>query len=170
MKAFTLIELLVYIAILLIVVTLSMQFILAVIEANGKANAKEEVQVNTQAVLQAFDFATRHAQGVYDPTSDFVNDPGQLSLVSTRDVPAGETQSYLDMYIDDDRLCVKKELTGVECVTSSRVKVTSLMFNKIMQPGGAESVQMLFTLRFDSARAEYYFPQTVQTSARLRAY
>jgi len=170
MRGFTLIELLVYIAILVIVLTMAMQFTLALIEANAKSNAKEEVQVNAQAVLQAFDFGTRHAQAVYDPTSDFLGNPGQLSLLTTRYMLADEAQSYVDMYVDNGRFCVKNELAGVSCVTSSKVEITSLTFTEITQPQGAESVQMRFSLRFDSPRTEYYFTQTVQTSARLRAY
>lgn len=169
-SGFTLIELLVYTAVLALVLTLAVQFALGVLEATAKSVAKERVQVNAAAVIQAFDFETRHAQAVYTPTSDFINDPGQLSLVSTLQLPVGETVSYLDIYLQDGRLCMKRERAGVSCVSSLGVEVTALAFTRIAQPGSAESVQMRFSIRNKSPKAEYQFTQSLQTSVRLRSY
>ena len=169
-EGFTLIELLVYIAVLALVLTLAVQFVLGVVEATAKSAAKEEVQVNAAAIIRAFDFEIRHAQSVYTSTSDFVSDPGQLSLASLRQLPAEETVSYLDMYLEEGKFCVKRELTGVSCVSSPGAEVTSLLFTRLSQAGGAESVQMRFTIRNRSPKAEYRFAETLQTSVRLRSY
>ena len=170
MRGFTLIELLVYVAVLALVLTLSVQFAVGVFEATVKSAAKEEVQVNAAAIIRAFDFETRHAQAVYIPTSDFVNDPGQLSLVSTRELPTDETAAYIDIYVQEGKFCIKRERTGVSCASSSGVEVTSLFFTRIVQASGAESVQIRFMIRNRSPKEEYQFAQTLQTSVRLRNY
>jgi len=170
MRGFTLVELIIYIAVLSVILVLIVMFTLNVIEASAKSAAKEEVQTNTATVLQAFDFIIRDAQSVYDPTSNFAGDPGQLSLVTTRYLSPDEATSHMDIYLYDGRFCVKREYAGVTCMTSSRVELTSLTFSEITQSNGAESVQMNFTIRYKSPRTEYYYTESVQTSARLRAY
>lgn len=170
MKGFTLIELIVYVALLAVILTLAVQFILNVIDSTARMDAKEEVQKNAAAIVKAFDYITRHSQAIYDPTSDFAADPGQLSLVSGINLPPDEDETYVDMYADDGRFCVKWELGGADCVTSTRVEVTSLTFIEMDQGSSIESVQMMATLRFDSPRSEYYFTETIQTSVRLRNY
>ena len=167
---FTLVELLVYTAILSLVLALSAQFALSVLEASAKSIAKERVQANAANILQAFDFEVRHAQALYTPTSDFIGDPGQLSIVTSRNLPSDETRTYVDIYADNRRLCVKRELAGISCISSSEVEITSLVFTRILQAGGAESVRMRISLRNMSPKVEYQFAETLQTSARLRSY
>ena len=169
-NGFTLIELLVYVAVLAIIITLSVLFTLGIIEAAAKSAAKEEVQVNIANIIQSFDFEIRHAQALYVPTSDFIGDPGQLSFVSPRNLPANESETYVDMYLDEGRFCLKREVSGVSCITSLGVEVTSLTFERIVQPGGAESVQIRFSIRNKIPKVEYQFQETIQTSARLRSY
>ncbi|MFY9457915.1 MAG: prepilin-type N-terminal cleavage/methylation domain-containing protein [Candidatus Spechtbacterales bacterium] len=170
MRGFTLIELLVYAAVLSLVLVLALQFTLGVVVSTAKSAAKEEVQTNAAAILRVFDFEIRHAQSIYTPTSDFINDPGQLSFLSARDIPADESEGYTDMYLDRGKFCVKRELTGVSCATPSGVEITSLQFTRIAQAGGEESARIRFTIRNISQKREYQFAQTVQTSARLRSY
>lgn len=168
---FTLIELLVYVALLGIVVTLTMQFTLGIVESSAKASAKEEVEANAAAILQAFDFLTRHADSVYDPTSNFIGDPGQLSLISSASLPPNEQRAYVDLYAHDRKFCAKSELNGVACLTSARTELTSLTFQKIMQSAtSTESVQMRFRLRARNPRLDYQFSEQIQTTARLRSY
>lgn len=167
-KGFTLVELLVYVALFAIVVTLAIQFTLGIVNASARSNAKEEVAIGASSILQAFDALARGAQAVYDPTSNFIGDPGQLSLVTSNTPPPNEKTSYIDMYLDGGRFCVKREVSGVACVSSMKVEVTSLNFRKMTQAGGAESVQARFTIRFRTQSPKYYATQTFQTSARLR--
>lgn len=170
MRGFTLIELLVYTAVLSLVLVLAVQFALGVFEAAAKSAAKEEVQINAANILRVFDFEVRNAHRVYVSTSDFVNDPGQLSLKTSRNLPMGETESYVDIYLDNGRACIKRELSGVSCVSSNDVEVTSLAFTKIAQSEGGESVRMRFSIQNRSPKAEYRFSETLQTSVRLRSY
>ena len=170
MRGFTLVELLVYTATFSLVLVLAVIFVMGVLEATAKSNAKEEVQANAAAIIQLFDTTVRHSQSVYDRTSDFIGDPGQLSLVSIRDLLPQETESYVDIYSDEGKFCVKRELYGVLCASSSKTELTSLTFREITQAGGAESVQMIFTIRYKSPKQEYYFMETYQVSARVRPY
>ena len=169
-KGFTLMELLIYVALFSLIVSLVFRFSLSLIDTTVRANAKEEVQVNAASLLKLFDFEVRGATEVYDSTSDFTGNPGQLSLVTTRGLPPYATETYIDIYLDDGRLCTKHELTGVTCHTSEKVEVTSLEFEKITQSGGAESVQIKATLQFRSQRTEYQNEEIIQTSVRLQSY
>lgn len=171
LAGFTLIELLVYVALLGIVITLTMQFTLGIVESSAKASAKEEVEANSARILQAFDFLTRQAESVYDPTSDFIGNPGQLSLVTSTNLPSDEARSYVDLYADDGKFCAKNEQSGVTCFTSTRTELTSLTFRKITQSAtSTESVQMRFQLRYRNPRPDYQASEQVQTAARFRSY
>lgn len=171
MKGFTLIELLVYVALLGIVVTGTMQFTLGIVESSAKASAKEEVEANSARILQAFDFLTRQAEFVYDPTSDFIANPGQLSLTSSLPSLADEQRTYVDLYADDGRFCTKSERDGVSCLTTLRTELTSLTFTKIRQSAtSTESIQMRFDLRARNPRQDYQFTEQIQTTARIRNY
>lgn len=169
-KGFTLIEFIVYVALLAILLTLTVQFILSVIESAARMDAKEEVQKNAAAITRAFEHEVRHSHEIYTPTSDFVSDPGQLSLLSSINLPPDENETYTDIYLHNGRFCIKWELTGADCVTSSSVEVTSLTFTRIEQSPTVESARMVATLRFDSPRVEYFFTETLYTTARLRNY
>lgn len=167
---FTLIELLVYSALAALVITFAIVFAISIMKETAKSSIKEEVQRNVTAILRAFDFEVHHARSIYNSTSDFVGNPGRLSLLSTLNAPGGETSGYLDMYVDDDAFCLKRELAGVSCITSSNVEVSGLTFTRLLQAGGQESVRMRATVRYVHVNSELQFPLTVQTTARLREY
>jgi hypothetical protein len=148
-----------------------MQFTLQIVESSAKASAKEDVEANSARILQAFDSLTRQAESVYDPTSDFIGNPGQLSLVSSTNLLPDEQRTFIDLYADDGRFCMKRERDGVSCLTTSRTELTSLGFSRIRQSAtSTESVQMRFTLRARNPRPDYQFSEQVQTTARLRSY
>ncbi len=163
-------ELLVYSALVALVITFAIIFAISITKETAKSSIRDEVQRNALSILRAFDFETHHAQSVYTATSDFFGNPGRLSLLSSLALPAGENLSYLDMYVDAGAFCLKRELTGVSCITSSNVEVSSLTFTRLVQAGGEESVQMRTTVRYLHPNAALQIPLTVQTSARLRGY
>lgn len=169
-KGFTLMELLIYSALTAFVITFAIIFAISILKETAKSSIKEEVQRNAASILRIFDFEVHHASAIYVPSSDFLGNPGRLSFLSSRMPPSGESAAYLDMYIDSGTFCLKRELTGVSCVTSSNIQVSSLRFTRLVQAGGQESVQMRATVRYVHPNTEYQFPLTVQTSARLRAY
>ena len=169
-KGFTLMELLVYSALVALVITLAIVFAISITKETSKSSIREEVQRNAAGILRTFDFEVHHARGIYTPTSDFLGNPGRLSLLTSLTPPTGESSGYLDMYVDAGAFCLKRELTGVSCITSSNVQVSSLTFTRIVQSGGQESAQMRATVRYVHPNAEFQFPLTVQTSARLRGY
>lgn len=169
-KGFTLMELLIYSALVALIITFSVVFAISIVKETAKSSIKEEIQRNAASILRAFDFETHHSSAIYVPSSDFLGNPGRLSLISERILPSGERAAYLDMYVDAGAFCLKRELTGVSCITSSNIETTSLSFTRIVQAGGQESVRMRVTLRYIHPNIEFQFPLTVQTSARLRAH
>jgi prepilin-type N-terminal cleavage/methylation domain-containing protein len=169
-KGFTLIELLVYTALLAIVLSSTFLFAISIMTNTAKSSIRDNIHRSAANILRTFDFEVRHAESVYTPTSDFASNPGRLSLATTRNLPKGETRGYVDIYEDNGRLCIKREISGVSCITSADMDVTSLSFVRIQQAGGQESVQIRFTVQNDHVNADLQIPQTVQTTARLRSY
>lgn len=170
MRGFSLIELLIYSSLVALIIVFSALFAISIMKATSKSSIREEVQRNAANILRIFDFGVRHAQSIYIPTSDFLGNPGRISLATTSYPPEDEEITYTDLYIHDGQFCVKRELTGVFCITSSNVEVTSLVFSRLVQSGGQESAQIRFTIRYDHPNAEFQLPLTVETSARLRSY
>lgn len=163
-------ELLVYSALAALVITFSIVFAISIMKETGRSSIKEEVQRNVTSILRTFDFEVHHGRSIYVSTSDFIGNPGRLSLLSSLNPSGGETSGYLDMYVDNGAFCLKRELSGVSCVTSSSVEVSSLTFTRVAQAGGQESVQMRLTVRYVHPNSEFQLPLTVQTTARLRGY
>src|SRR3989338_8855169 len=99
-KGFTLVELVVYVGLFAIVLLLMVEFILNIIHSTIRLDAKEEVHKNAAAILRSFEYIARDSSAIYTPTSDFVSDPGQLSLVTNVNVLSDENEGYADFYVD----------------------------------------------------------------------
>jgi len=99
-QGFSLMELVVYMALLIIVVVFLFQFLLSVLGSESRGNAREEVISNATIAINAIDFEIRHSESIYDPASDFISDPGQLSILSKKDLVAGEVDAYVDIFIN----------------------------------------------------------------------
>jgi hypothetical protein len=168
---FTLVELVIYTGILGLILVFLSQFIVNALLANAHGNAREATINNAVVAVNAIDFAVRHADALYEPTSVF-GAGGQLSLVTSVNVVTGERVGYVDIYIsDDERLCIKKDYTGVVCVTSDAVRVTNVQFTNIDPPvSGHQGVQTLITLEYKSTNPDIKTPFSLQSSSNVRGY
>ena len=170
-KGFTLIELVVYISLLSLMVVTVVQVVLVILDANVRVAAREEVITNSIRAVDAIRKEVREARAVYTPTSTFSSNPGQLSLVSTNNVPAGELATYSDFFLSDDgRLCISREEQVHQCITSPRVQITDLQFIHLAPPGGPEAVQTFITLEHESSRSELKASYTIQSTDILREF
>lgn len=169
---FSLIELIVYMALLTIVIMFLFQFLISVLSSESRGSAREEVISNTTIAINAIDSEIRHGESIYDPTSDFVSDPGQLSMLSKKDRVAGEADAYVDIFVNSTgRLCIKKETSGTQCVTSENVVVTSLDFNKIELADSTEDgVRTSITLEYNTQDTDGKLPYSLESFSQLRNY
>lgn len=128
---FTLIETLVYIALLVIVFLTVLYFFLWAANSNTKVKAIHEVLDNSRRTIEMMNSEIKGAKNIYLSTSVFDSHPGQITLQTTKHLPAGENTTYIDFYLCDDYLCFKKESQIPVVLTSDKVKVTNLVFSQI---------------------------------------
>lgn len=169
---FTLIEMLIYASLLAMIGVVLTTFASQVIQRNAHTQLKAQVLNNARGVMGTITQEIRHASGVYDPTSVFGSHPGQLSLSTTQNLPADETETYVDFYIDDDRLYRKRESEAAQLITGENVSVTNLTFSYINQTAQAPAIKVNLTItpKDASSVAAAQSVVTLTSTASLRSY
>lgn len=127
----TLVEVLVYIAVLAILIGVVSSFFVWTIRSNIKAKISREVLDTGRRIIRTINSEIKGAKNIYSPTSVFNSHPGQLSLEIVKNLPEGENKSYLDFYICQEHLCLKRESQNPVVLTSDEVKITNLVFSRI---------------------------------------
>jgi len=170
-KGFTLIELLVYVALLVVVATLIAGFVPKLIRGYLTTQAKEEVLTNTINALETINQEVRHATSVYADTSVFDDSYGQLSLETTRDLPDDESTTYVDIYLDDGSLYLKREGEDPTIITSTKVEITDLTFVQFGS-GDNPAIRTTMTMWYanTSEKIQTSTVTTLSGSASLRSY
>lgn len=132
-KGFTLLETVVYIALLTIVTTFLTSFILDLSRSYNKARLKADAASQVRRVLEIMTNEIKTAKSVYTPTSYFGTGDSkrQLSLETLYNLPAGENSTFVDFYLDSQKIYQKRESQAEESITSDRVKITNLTFDLI---------------------------------------
>lgn len=142
-KGFTLIEILVYIAILSLVLFLVCSFIFWMNQSNAKTKAKREALENARRALEIMTYEIKGAKSLYRPTTA----SNQLSLETYRYLPNDEDDTFVDFFLCDSRLCLKKESQDPISLTSNNVEVELLEFTQISING---SLSIKINLTIDS--------------------
>ena len=170
-RGFTLVEVLVYISILVIVVVVISAFLIWAIKTNAKAQVMRETLDNSRRAMEIMVYEIKEAENIYNPTTAFDSHPGQLSLITKKHLPTGESLTYIDFYVFDDRLCLKKESQDPICLTSDRVEVKNLVFSQIIT-NQIPSVQIDLQVDYKdtTGRAEYQASVNLRSVASLRSY
>ncbi len=130
-EGFTLIETLMYAGLLAALGAVLTLAGVRIIRQNAHAQLTAQVLGNARGVLEDMSREVRHGTGVYVPTSVFASHPGQLSLATREKLPADEKETYVEFYVDDERIYRKREGAAAELLTSEQVKVTNLVFTHL---------------------------------------
>lgn len=167
-KGFTLLELLVYVALLATVLASLLTFLLWVVKSQTKAGAMRDVLLSGQRAMDVISREVTFARTLYTPTSVFGISPGQLSLQTSKYIPQGETFSYIDFYLCEDQLCMKRESQAPLAITPDNVSVGSLLFTNI----GNSSVRIVMTLgaKTLSPKPEYQASLQLTNTSTFRPY
>ena len=170
-KGFTLLETLIYIAVLAIIMGAITSYFLWAIKSSIKSQVMGETLDNTRRTMEIMISEIREAEGIYTETSSFGSHPGQLSLETTKYVPTDERRTYIDFYISDGRLALKKESQDSIYLTSERVEVTNLVFSQIVS-GAAFSIQIDLQVNWKdtTGRPEYQASVNLRNVASPRSY
>lgn len=169
-RGFTLLETVVYIALLTIVTTFLASFILDLSRSFNKARIKADVASQARRALELITKEIKEAKSVYTPTSYFGTGGSQrqLSLETLYNIPTGENSTFVDFYLDNQKIYQKRENQAAESITSDRVKITNLTFDLISSNNIVIKIDAQFnTTSIDPA---YQAQISLESSATLRSY
>ena len=147
-RGFTLIELVIYAALIMVVSGVIVAFVIQIINVTETSRRGRESLDNAKRSVDLISQEIRHATGVYIPTVVAGANPGQLSLETSRDIPTDEESTYVDIYVDDERLFIKREGQSELIVTSQKVIVTELIFTILQDSNQRQSVRTQITVRY----------------------
>lgn len=171
-KSFTLIEIIIYIAVLFLIMAVIVSFFLWSVRVNIKSKVARETFDNARRAMEIMTYEIKHSTSIYTPNSIFDTNPGQLSLETTKNSPTGETKTYIDFYLSNEKLCFKREETSSICLTSDEVKVTSLVFIRIQNNNAPSSIRIGLEIEYNSPsnRPEWQKRVSLFSSANIRTY
>jgi type II secretory pathway component PulJ len=170
-KGFTLIELLIYAALSVIIGLVVVVVFLQVVNVVESSRRSRESLDNAKRAMDVIVQEIKHAEGIYTPTSAFDINPGQLSLETKRDADfVDEESTYVDFYVDDDRLYMKRESQAAQLVISEKVKVEELIFTRLNIAGDKSAVRVKIRIAYADPIAGPTSSVTLYSTAALRAY
>lgn len=161
-------EILIYIAVLSVIISVVISFLLWAGYSSAKARALREVLDNSRKAMEVITFEIKGAKSIYTPTSD----TAQLSLETGRYLPQGENSAYIDFYLCDNRLCLKKESQDPIALTSDRVEIKNLEFTLISATSTVPSVQINLRIDYKNPqnRPEYRASINTTSTVSFRSY
>ena len=174
-KGFTLIEVLIYATIFVIIGVVISSYFIQIVSVTETSRRARESNDNASRAMNVITQEIRHATAVYTPTSEFGTISGQLSLETTRDLPDEENTTYVDFYLDDEGIYVRREdqfhgeNKQPELITSEKVRVTNFTFTHLT--GGTDtSIQVNLTVEYIDAASGPKTPVTLTQTASLRSF
>ena len=118
---------------------------------------------NARRALEIITYEIKGAKSIYTPTTT----SNQLSLETTRYLPIGENESFIDFFLCGSRLCLKKESQDPIFLTSDSVTVTQLEFIRIEGP----SVKINLTIDYGNPNdPKRYSSASLTSTVSLRSY
>lgn len=171
-RGLTLLTTLVYVALLALVLTVMTRLAAGLLHANAQAQLAGEVMDNAQSTLATITQEIQQADGVYTPTSVLSSTPGQLSLVTQHNPPTDETITYVDFYVDDEHVYVKREGSAAQLMISPRVRVESLQFTHLNPTSAHSAIRIAATFTADAPGGDLQTQTSIALTktVSLRAY
>jgi len=172
-KGFTLIESLIYVTVLSMVFLVIFSFFLWVEKSSIKTAVAEETLSNADKVMKLIIYEIKTAHEIYQPTSVFSEDAGQLSLKTTDFKPDGESTTIIDFFIcNSNKICLKRESQEPIFLTSEKVDVNKLKFDLVYNNEMEPTVQIDMQIDYNnsSGKPEYQNSVNLKTTATLRNY
>ncbi len=164
LKGFSLIEILVYMAIFAVVFLAISSFLIWIIKGNIKNKVMREVLDNGRRAMEMMTYEIKEAKGVYSSTTIL----NQLSLEIKKYLAEGEYTSYIDFYICDKQICLKKESQDSIAITSDRVEVDNLSFTLIGEKQSSVQINLKISFKNPTDRPEYRASIDLTSTASLR--
>lgn len=127
-KGFTLIEMVVYVALIGVIFIVLLNIIFFIMRANNKIIALSRISSNAHSAMERMTYEIVNSQNVYLPTSNFSSSDAQLSLATEVGASPNEEIAFIDFYVENNTLFLKKEGLSPMALTSSDVLVSDMEF------------------------------------------
>ena len=147
-------------------------FLPQLVRNNLYLRTRGEVLDNSASAMSVITQEIKHGSAIYTPTSVFDASPGQLSLETRNNLIATEDATFVDFYVDDGGLYVKREETDARLITSEKIKVESLIFTLLNSGSNHQAVRVSLTAYYDSPSAEIQQQSrvTLNSTVSFRSY
>lgn len=163
---FTLFEVLIYIAVLIILLLSIFSILIWVLRFTTKAKATREVLDNLKRATEVMSYEIREAKSIYWPTTT----SSQISLESNHYLPEDENSTFLDFYLCQKRLCLKKESQPPIILTSDNVEIKRLEFFQISTTTPSIQFTLEMSYKNPNNRPELNISVVATSTVSLRNY
>ena len=112
-------------------------------------------------------YEIKAAKGVYSPTTT----SSQLSFETTQALPEGEEATFIDFFLCETKLCLKREGQMPLAITSDNVQVASLTFSQVAT-NELPSVKIDLSINYKNPanRPDYEAIVDLSSTISLRSY
>ncbi|OGZ96471.1 MAG: hypothetical protein A2847_00285 [Candidatus Sungbacteria bacterium RIFCSPHIGHO2_01_FULL_50_25] len=162
----TLLEIVIYAALFGIIAVIISNFLIQVVNTYTITRAEREVLSNGRLLLETLTKTIAEAQEIYTPTSAFNKDLGQLSLMTRTGVPTEHQTAYVDFWIDNGRMWMRKEGAAAVPLSAASVRVSKFRLERISQGLSRDAVKL--TLQVDFTQSKYQSSITLNSTTALR--
>lgn len=160
-KGFTVIEVVAYVAVLGVIGTSFSSVLLWSMKTYLKSQVMQETTWNAQRAMDIMVQEIRQAQRVYTPTTS----AAQLSLATPQYVSGSHTESFIDFFVCEEKLCLKKESQDPVALTSGNVRVISLSFVQVQSSPEAASVRIALGVEYKNPNNRPELTSSVELSS-----
>jgi len=165
-SGFTLVEILVYIGILSVLVLAVSSFILWSVRSNAKTKAIRKTMNDARRAMEIMSYEIKEAIGIYTPTCS----SSQLSLGTSKYLATGEQTSYIDFFICDQKLCLKKESQVPVALTSNETEIDNLTFTQIGVDFSSIKIDLTMNYKNPQNRSELEASVSLSSTVGIRPY
>lgn len=162
----TILEIVVYTALFGVIAIIVSNFLIQVVGAYNISRAEREVLSNGRLLLETITKSLSESEGIYTPTSAFANDLGQISLVTKTGVQPEHQTAYIDFWVDNGRLWMRKEGVSPSPLSAASVRVGKFRLERLSQGLGRDAVRV--TLQVNFAQPKFSSTITLTTTTALR--
>ena len=166
-KGISIIEVLVYIGVFSLIMVIVISFVFWFVRSNTKAKVMREVLDSSKKVMELIIQEIKESEYIYLPTTSAT----QLSLKTKKYPALGEEFSYIDFYLCDSRICMKKESQDPIYLTPESIEVNNLVFTQIMS-GDYLSIRINLGVNYNNInnRPEYEASVDLTSATSSRSY
>ncbi len=150
-KGFTIIELVVYLGLFILVATFITLFSLVFLREQRDLIISGNLTSAVIESLNLISYEIRNAEEVYSPTSVFNQDNSQLSLKTKKNLPTGETYTYVDFYLSGNKLFIKRESEEAMVLNPADINISRFFVENIFSTSTIESLRINITAEATSS-------------------